>query len=615
MMRADQLAEATSLIALGQDLEDEGRLHDALRSYLRAVELAPAHSPGWINAGIAQAALGHLTDAHGSFAAAIALDDHPAAHLNLANLLLDQQDYGAAERHYAAALDRRPGWREARFGLLCVRFEAKQADARASVEAFLLDYPDDLPARLMLADLLLPTEGADVVLRMLEALRSDSADVRIKRAKCQSLLFEHHQAHTEVHQALRLEPSTSHLMAFAFGSMADPEADYLRLPLEIAGALASMPAPAPRTVKQPRRHGRIRIGYLSGDFRAHPVANFLYPVLKSHDRSRFEVYALSNTATPDLITDQLRNVCDHWLDLAKLDDDQAATLVADAELDAVIDFSGWTERHRIDLLRRRLAPVQATAFAVYLTTGIPEVDFRICDDYSDPVGMTEAAHSERLLRMGGPQACYHEFRAIPHQTQQPFESRGYFTYGFFNQATKISLPMLEAWSKILHRCPDSRLHVVGVDNPGSRRRLLEYLLTSGIQQSRVEVEGRLPASQYAQRLGAVDLALDGFPWNGGTTTIETLLAGVPVLSLSGQRPSARCSRVFLDPIGLASWAHEDLGSWIEAAVRVATSERSTLRPLRLELPERVRSSSLMDPQDYIVRWESALTRMLETVSR
>lgn len=603
----DPIAE---LIAQGQSLEDQGRFEDALSRYRQAIDRDPGRSISRINAGIAASALGRVQEARQHFEAAIALDGHPAAHLNLANLLLDQADFDGAGQHYRAALEQRPNWREARFGLLCVAFEADRARARAPLEAFLQDHPEDLPARLMLADLLIESDGADVALRSLAGLPDGDAALHLKRAKCLSLLFEHTAARRETRIALRIDPTPDHLMAYAFGSMSDPEADFRSLPGEIAAVLALDTVAAVRPLRVASAGRRLRIGYLSGDYRAHPVANFLYPVLKHHDRSRFEVFGLSNTASPDAVTGQLRALCDHWLDLAALNDDQAAARIRDARLDAVIDFSGWTERHRIGVLRRRVAPVQATAFAVYLTTGLPEVDYRICDVHSDPVGLTESAHSEKLLRIDGPQACYHELRPIPHQVEQPFEKNGYFSYGYFNQASKISLPMLEAWATVLRRVPDSRLHLVGVDNPGSRRRILQHLGASGITPERLRIEGRMGASVYAQRLGSVDLALDGFPWNGGTTTIETLLAGVPVLTLSGPRPSGRSSRVFLDPLGLEHWAHDDIAAWIEAAVAAAGPGRSALRALRRELPGQVRGSALMNPQDYLPRWEAALTRML-----
>lgn len=599
------------LIAQGYALEDQGRFEEALSCYRQAIGQDPGRSLSHINAGIAASALGRPEEARQHFESAIELDGHPAAHLNLANLLLDQADFDGAEQHYQAALDQRPNWREARFGLLCVAFEAHRATARAPIEAFLHDHPDDLPARLMLADLLIDSDGADVALQSLAGLPDGDPALHLKRAKCLSLLFEHSAARREIRVALEIEPTPDHLMAYAFGSMSDPEAEFRRLPAEIGAALAQMPVPRATPIREPTTGRRLRIGYLSGDYRAHPVANFLYPVLKYHDRRRFEIFGLSNTASPDSVTGQLRALCDQWLDLSALNDDQAAARIREARLDAVIDFSGWTERHRIGVLRRRVAPIQATAFAVYLTTGVPEVDYRICDAASDPVGLTESAHSEKLLRMDGPQACYHELRPIPHPTAQPFDTNGYFSYGYFNQASKISLPMLDAWAALLRRAPDSRLHLVGVDNPGSRRRILQHLGGHGIAADRLRIEGRLGASVYAQRLGSVDLALDGFPWNGGTTTIETLLAGVPVLTLSGPRPSARSSRVFLDPVGLGHWAHDDVAAWIDAAVAAADTGLPQLRALRRELPSRVRGSALMNPQDYLPRWEAALIRMLQ----
>lgn len=602
--------DVADLIALGNELEDGGQTHEALDCYLRAIEIDPLHAPSWINAGIAQSSLNQRKSAQQSFRTAIQITDHPAAHLNLANLLIDDSDYLQAEEHYLRALSLRPDWKEARFGLLCVAHGRKDASLLQGLRQFLDDHPDDVQATLMLAE---ATTATDVRrgMEILSSLPENIAAVHAQRAKSLTYCFDHAAARRELRKALQLDRSNAgYLMSYAFGSMSDPMADPYALPSEIQACLAPVhrsPQSEPHRPNNP-----YRIGYLSGDYRAHPVANFLFPVVKHHNRGRFHVVCLANVRDPDLITASFREHTDEWFDLHDLDDDTAAEALRALNLDAVIDFSGWTERHRIGLLQRRIAPIQATAFAVYLTTGVPEVDFRICDSSSDPPGMTETMHSEQLFRIEGPQACYHEFRRIPCSHQQPLDSNGYFKFGYFNQASKISLSMLDAWSQILVKAPDSRLVVIGVDHQSSRQLLSEHLFSNGVRPEQLEVFGRLGVNEYAQALTNVDLALDSFPWNGGTTTIETLLAGVPVLTLSGQRPSSRSSRVFLDPLGLSDWAHVTVDSWVQTAINTARNPtlQMQLRRLRAELPEMVRSSVLMDPTNYIKRWENALLNII-----
>lgn len=435
----------------------------------------------------------------------------------------------------------------------------------------------------------------------------DAALLRLRAAAAASL-FDHATARSDLQRALSLDASDPQsLCALAFACMTHPgEAGPVALLPSIRQALPTPAAATPALRAGPP----YRIGYLSGDYRAHPAANFLLPLFLGHRREHFVPIALANVGKRDAITGQFEAIAPEWVDLSLMNDSAAATRLREASLDVIVDFSGWTEGNRLPLLARRVAAVQITAIGVYLSTGVPSIDFRIVDSVSDPPGLTETHHSEQLLRTAGPQACYHELRPIPSSQIQPARRNGYFTFGFFNNSAKITRDMVAQWIAILDRVPTARLKILGVREEASRRWLRARFLDAGLGE-RATILGRLDVTEYDRTLTTVDLALDSHPYNGGTTTIETLLAGVPVLTHSGRWSFSRSARVFLDPLGLADWAVNSAEAFVERAVQVASGPVEALESLRAELPRRVRASALMDRTGYIERWETVLLEAIE----
>lgn len=607
MNSADPVS-ASTLIARAQSLEDAGDALAALHGYDEALRLEPRNPIAYLNRGNALMALGRLREAEAALREAALLGAGASAHLNLGNLYLQVGQFEPAARSYGKALELRPGWEAAAFGQLCVLHATGSVRLLAAIEDFLARHPAHPEVLRMRLDVWSTSQPERVMEAIDRTSCLDAALLRLRAAAAEAL-FDHGSAMADRQRALDLDAGDPQsLCALAFATMTHPDVDgpAALLP-QIRRALpAGIATAAPPLRSAPP----YRVGYLSGDYRAHPAANFLMPYFLAHRRDRFQPIAIANLDQPDAITARIRTMAPEWLDLGLVNDQAAEAMLRAARLDVLVDFSGWTGGNRLPVIARRIAPVQITAIGVYLTTGIPAMDFRICDVASDPLGLTEHQHSETLLRTDGPQCCYCEIRPIPAPPVQPAHQNGYFTFGFFNNAAKITRPMVDQWIEILRRVPDARLKILGVRHEASRRWLMGRLQEAGVS-SRVSVGERVEAAEYDRNLGTVDLALDSYPYNGGTTTIECLLAGVPVLTHSGPWSFSRSARVFLDPLDLSEWAVGDAEAFVERAVSVATGPLDELERLRAELPGRVRHSALMDPYSYIERWEAALHRAIE----
>ncbi|KAB1076075.1 tetratricopeptide repeat protein [Methylobacterium planeticum] len=340
---------------------------------------------------------------------------------------------------------------------------------------------------------------------------------------------------------------------------------------------------------------RLRIGFVSADLCAHAVARFLEPVLNHLDRTEFEVTAYMARGAEDAVSGRLRGVFDAWHNIAGLADDAAADLVEAHAIDVLVDLSGHSSGHRLLLFARKPAPVQATWIGHPATTGLTAIDYRITDAVHDEVGVSDAFHTETVWRLPGVSATYQAPDDVPEvRHRPPFEDRGYVTFGFLNRFEKAGDRCLETFAQILSRIPDARLFIVvgGVDAPEARADIERRLSAAGLPLDRVILRPRVTAG-YFELYHEVDIALDSFPYNGGTTSCETLCMGVPFIALKGAHAAARTGIAVLTAVGLAELAAETPDDYAARAVALA-SDPDRLRAIRSGLRERLLASALMD---------------------
>jgi len=363
--------------------------------------------------------------------------------------------------------------------------------------------------------------------------------------------------------------------------------------------------PAPLPPPDARWPRRLRIGYMSPDFRRHVVMTFIGPVLERHDRGKFEIFCFHTHPLKDDVSERLRTQVEHWSDCGDLTDAALADRIRAHRIDILIDLAGHTSGHRIGVLAVKPAPIQVTYLGYPNTTGLPTVDYRITDALVDPPGRADELNVERLLRLPRPFLCYRPEPLAPEPGPPPARSSGHVTFGCFNNTIKLSDSFLDTAAKVLNAVPGSRLvlksNALNLASVGGRVR--QRFDAAGVAPDRVDLRGWTAAVE--DHLGAyreIDIALDSFPYNGTTTTCEALWMGVPVVALRGECHAGRVGACLLGWLGLKDLIAGDVDEFVRICTRLAGDHEATAA-FRGSLRERMRASSLVD--------EAGLTRELE----
>lgn len=352
---------------------------------------------------------------------------------------------------------------------------------------------------------------------------------------------------------------------------------------------------------------RLRVAYLSSDFREHSVASFIEPVLRHHDRARFEVCCYSDLPMPDATTQRIRESADVWRDITKLTDAEAARLIRDDRIDILFDLAGHTGNARLGIFTAQPAPRQVTWIGYPNTTGLATIGWRITDAVADPQG-EDVYYSESLLRLPGSFLCYQPPADAPTVAPLPAQTNGYVTFGSFNNYSKLNSGVLRLWADVLHAVPDARLLLKcpALTDAGVQGRVRATFEALGVAAERLELLGHTRGrAEHLALYGRVDIALDTFPYNGTTTTCEALWMGVPVVSLVGARHAARVGASLLTAAGLADWLADSPQAFVETA-RQRAADIATLATIRTSLRQQVGASPLCDAERFTRGLEAAL---------
>ncbi|MDO8310678.1 MAG: tetratricopeptide repeat protein, partial [Sideroxyarcus sp.] len=277
---------------------------------------------------------------------------------------------------------------------------------------------------------------------------------------------------------------------------------------------------------------RIKVGYVSGDFRQHPVAYFIEPILSSHDKTRVEVYGYYNNTKHDRHTEQIVACTDHWVFCHDLSDAQLVECIRADGIDILIDLSGHTALNRLRVFAQKPAPLQATWFGYSGSTGLTAMDYRITDAFMDPPGLTECFHSETLIRLPDGGVAYRPEPDCPAVNELPALRSGELIFASLNTLSKINPAVVNLWARILHALPRARLMLGNVTNREIARRLLGMFSQAGIGPGQLILQPQMTMADYLALHQQIDIGLDPFPYNGGTTTMHSLWMGVPVITLA-----------------------------------------------------------------------------------
>jgi predicted O-linked N-acetylglucosamine transferase (SPINDLY family)/predicted SAM-dependent methyltransferase len=373
--------------------------------------------------------------------------------------------------------------------------------------------------------------------------------------------------------------------------------------------LRSVSAPTPPRA-WPRR---LRIGFVSPDFRNHAVSTAVMPVIERLDRGRFEVYCYYTYPVPDAVTARYRELANGWADCASLSDEEFARRVRADRIDILVDLAGHTAHNRLSVFALRPAPVQVNAQGYPNTTGLRAIDYRITDAKADPPGESDRYHAERLVRLPRIFMCYRPGPGLDTRAAPPAQAAGYVTFGCFNNFQKLTDSFFDTAARVLQRVPRSRLFLKGrqLSSREVTRRVLERFAAAGIGAERLTLRGwESTPEKHLAAYEDVDIALDTFPYNGTTTTCEAMWMGVPVIALLGERHAARVGLSLLESVGLADLVARDGEDYVEICARLA-ADLPRLAELRRTLRERMRASPLMDEAGFVRELERAYLDMWE----
>ena len=405
---------------------------------------------------------------------------------------------------------------------------------------------------------------------------------------------------------LRADPRTSSNLLLALTYSSSSSAEYLEEEHSIWGIRYADPV-APATPTQPRAAhagNRLKIGYVSGDFRAHTVAGLIERLLAHHDRNAFHITCYPNIARADEVTERLRRMADAWKPIHALGDATAADEVRADEIDVLIDLSGHTAGNRLPLFARQPAALQLTLFGYPCTTGVKAIDYRISDPYADPVGETERFYIESILRLPEVAWVYQPPASAPALNSLPAQSRRSFTFGCLNNPAKLSDACVETWARVLKAVPRSRIVLSAGRSAESARLISDRFTRHGVSPDRLEMIYRLPSSEYFEAYQPIDLALDPFPFNGGVTTCDSLWMGVPVLTVAGRDYRSRQGVSLLTNIGLPEFVADTPEKMVELAA-MWSDQREGLADLRGSLRELMQQSAVTDAARYVKNLEKA----------
>lgn len=626
-----------------------GDMERAAEAGRRLMALEPGHAEGAKILGAALAVAGPWREGAAWLERAAALAPAPDALLVLGKLWQEHGHPAAAPSCYRRALALAPGSAQALTGLgtalsalgrreaataarRAVRADPEEADhaLNAGAVEHRAKRPEDARAWLRRAVALRPDGAAgwtNLGTHAIEAGAFDEAVTLLHRALAlrtaerEALassnlgvalmaLGRHGEAVAALRAALERAPQDAEvrsnlLFCLCFDEEADLRAVFSEHRRFESAVMPASPAAScfEGVSRDPDR--RLRVGYLSPDFQRYPGPghHFLLPLIERHDRSAVEVTCYYADLPKDAATARFAALADRWRDVAALPDGELERLIRADGIDVLVDCGGHMSRNRMPLFIRRPAPVQVSLPLYPNTTGLAAMDYQF-SDHRFAVDGADALHTEKLIRLPGSVLCYRpaESAATP-SARPPVETAGVFTFGSFNNLTKLNASTLALWGRVLAAVPEARLMLKwrGLSSGGVARRVLDAFAAHGVEESRLLLRGTTP-DPYEDYV-RLDCALDPVFANGGTTTCDALWMGVPVLSLAGEAMISRWGATMLGSVGLGGLVVEREEDYLALAVRLAT-DRKFLEAQRAGLRERMARSPLMDEAGYTAAVEA-----------
>lgn len=385
--------------------------------------------------------------------------------------------------------------------------------------------------------------------------------------------------------------------------------------LQMAGGRSDLdPTPELPAFSEGRR---IRIGYWSPDFRSHSVRYFFRPMLEGHDRERFEVFLYHDSSMSDAQTDAMKGAADHFHDVYLLNDVKLYELIRSHQLDVIVEMAGHTSANRLTLFKsNRLAALQITGVGYPPTTGLTAIDVKMLDPHIITESVSDF-YTEKPLILPSSFWCFDplEDGDVECANELPVEKNGYVTFACVGNISKISERMLSLWASILHRVPRSRLLIrsINFEDPTSKETLVSWIERAGLDMSRVDIRGAQPVAEFLRSYNDIDVVLDTFPFNGGTTSCFATYMGVPVITLVGDSLVGRMGLSIMTNLGAEHCAAYSDDDYVRQAVAVA-NDQVFLKDFRGRARSVYKTTALGNGRMFMAGFEAACIDLLKSKS-
>lgn len=593
-LRAGRLAEAESILrqVLGFSPDNAAALHslaliaqrigrheEAADLIRRAIMVDPSAPEYHANLGLSLRSLGRQEEAAAAFREAIRLrPDLATAHMNLGVVLYDQKKLPDAAIEFREAIRLAPNEPWAYLNLAkTLRLQDRLDEAETACRQALAVAPNSAHAYNMLGSCLREAGRIREAVECFQKAVAFDPGLRI--------------AHSNLCYALYFDPHATP------GQILD---EHLRWARRFADPLAPLARP-PENDPDPDR--RLRIGYLSANLRVHVVGLFMEPILEHHDRERFEIVCYNDApGALDHLAMKFKSLSSRWHDTAMLEDRQLADLIRQDRIDILVDLNLHMKGDRLAVFGGRSAPVQITHLAYCGTSGLGTMDWCVTDPHM-LLGGSEQYFTEKMLPLAASYWCYRPSPGAPEIGPLPASKNGFVTFGSLNTLAKVNDGVVELWAKLLEAAPNSKL-AVHVPGGQSNPSILDRFARLGIPSGQLDPLPRRNRDDYLALYNRIDIALDPFPYCGGTTTFDALWMGVPLVTLAGQLPLARAGVSILTNLGMPELIAQSPEHYIRIAAEFA-ADKPRLAQIRSTLRSRLRESVLLDEPRYVRDLERA----------
>lgn len=570
---------------LGVACENLKRFEEAEAAYRKAIEIEPDYADACFNLGNVCWATGKMQEAQAYYERAVSVNTRYAPAMNmLGKLHMEQERDEEAERWYKQSIEAEPVDNYHAFNgySLLLRNQQRFDEAEVLVRKAIAVNPD-FPDPYNSLGWVLNDNGkyAEAEQAFREGLRRNPDNRQLHSNLLMLLTYRMELGHKELFE--------EHV---AYGQQHPPRDLEQLVPLRV----------------ECRAFRKLRVGYVSPDFKRHVVRNFIQPVIAAHDRDKVEVFCYAQVEKPDEVTEQIQQLCDHWLNTWGMDELALANRIREDAIDVLVELAGHSGNNRLDVFSYKPAPVQVSYLGYITTTGVPQIDYRITDPVMNPPGSPEG-YTEELYHLD---RCYKCYEPAPHEppVNPEVSPAAEVVFGSLHRISKLTPSTIELWSGLLRALPRSKLllarHELHFEE--NRTSVREAFKRCGVEPERLLLDDTYGYKTHMEIYRKIDIGLDPIPVVGGATTAEALWMGVPVLTLQGEAFRERISSSLLDAVGLKGWIANDVEDYVAKGVAFANDYHERLR-LRANMRELFLNSPLGDAKGLATALEDAYIDM------